>query len=197
MSAESTRFSKLTGCFYPFSENYAELPADLIEVPIADYEGAIARRPGETLDVANGRVVVVPKLAPTAAETKSAKWESIKAMRDRLKAGGFKVGALWFHSDADSRIQHIGLKDKARDLLAAGGAMADNLAILGQPVKWKTMDGSFATITAQIAFDIVTAAVDLDARLFAVAETHRAAMEAAADPSAYDFSAGWPATFEG
>ncbi|WP_438452206.1 DUF4376 domain-containing protein, partial [Listeria monocytogenes] len=79
------------------------------------------------------------------------------------------VGTLWFHSDADSRIQHLGLKDKARDLIAAGGAMTDNLSILGQPVKWKTMDGSFATITAQLAFDIVAAAGDLDARLFAVA----------------------------
>ena len=47
------------------------------------------------------------------------------------------------------------------------------------------------------AFDIVAAAGDLDARLFAVAETHRAAMEAAADPAAYDFSAGWPETFGG
>ena len=104
---------------------------------------------------------------------------------------------LWFHSDADSRIQHLGLKDKARDLIAAGGAMTDNLSILGQPVRWKTMDGSFATITAQLAFDIVAAAGDLDARLFAVAETHRAAMEAAPDPAAYDFSAGWPETFGG
>ena len=104
---------------------------------------------------------------------------------------------MWFHSDSDSRIQHLGLKDKARDLLAAGGALADNLTILGQPVRWKTMDGSFAQVTAQLAFDIVTAAGDLDARLFAVAETHRAAMEAAAAPAAYDFSAGWPETFGG
>lgn len=47
------------------------------------------------------------------------KWDAIKAERDRRKAGGFKVGALWFHSDADSRIQHLGLKDNARDQLAA------------------------------------------------------------------------------
>jgi len=131
------------------------------------------------------------------AQAKTAKWESIKSERDHRKAGGFKVGTLWFHSDADSRIQHLGLKDKARDLIAAGGAMTDNLTILGQQVRWKTMDGSFANVTAQLAFDIVAAAGDLDARLFAVAETHRAAMEAASDPAAYDFSAGWPETFGG
>lgn len=191
------RFSKLTGCFYPEDLNYSELPGDLITVPQEDFDAAMTRLPGESIDVVNGRVVVIPKPALSAAEVKAGKCGLIKAERDRRKAGGFKVGALWFHSDADSRIQHLGLKDKARDVLAGGGAMTDNLSILGQPVRWKTMDGSFATVTAQFAFDIVAAAGDLDARLFAVAETHRAAMEAAADPSAYDFSAGWPATFEG
>lgn len=191
------RFSKSTGCFYPESEQYKELPADIIDVPQGDYDAAMARSPGDTLDVVNGRVLVVPKPSLTSTEVKAAKWESIKAERDRRKAGGFKVGTQWFHSDADSRIQHLGLKDKARDLIAAGGAMTDNLTILGQPVRWKTIDGSFATVTAQLAFDIVAAAGDLDARLFAVAETHRAAMEAAADPAAYDFSAGWPETFGG
>lgn len=137
----------------------------------------------------------IPK--PDVGQVKQGKWEAIKAKRDRLKAGGFKVGALWFHSDADSRIQHLGLKDKARDLLAAGGAVTDNLTILGQPVRWKTMDGSFANVTVQLAFDIVAAAGDLDARLFAVAEAHRAEMEATPDPAAYDFSAGWPETFGG
>lgn len=191
------RFAKSTGCFYPETEDYKALPPDIITVPQEDYEAAMQRGAGDTLDVVNGRVVVIPKPAPTAAEIKAGKWEAIKAERDRRKAGGFNVGALWFHSDADSRIQHLGLKDKARDLIAAGGAMADNLTILGQPVRWKTMDGSFANVTAQFAFDIVAAAGDLDARLFAVAETHRAAMEAAADPAAYDFSAGWPETFGG
>lgn len=191
------RFSRTTGCFYPDDVLYSSLPDDLIDVTQEDFDAAMARAPGDTLNVVNGRVVVVPKPAPTAAAVKAGQWEAINAERDRRKAGGFKVGTLWLHSDADSRIQHLGLKDKARDLIAAGGAMADNLTILGQPVRWKTMDGSFANVTAQLAFDIVAAAGDLDARLFAVAETHRAAMEAAADPSAYDFSAGWPAAFGG
>ncbi|RIQ63488.1 DUF4376 domain-containing protein [Bordetella avium] len=191
------RFSKSTGSFYPESEQYAVLPDDIITVPQEDYDVAMARAPGDTLDVVGGRVVVVPRPAPTDAEIKADKWTAVKAKRDAIKAGGVKVGTLWFHSDADSRIQHLGLKDKARDLIAAGGAMTDNLTILGQPVRWKTMDGSFANVTAQLAFDIVAAAGDLDARLFAVAETHRAAMEAAADPAAYDFSAGWPETFGG
>lgn len=139
--------------------------------------------------------------APSAAVVKVTKWDAIKAERDRRKSGGFKVKVgssnKWFHSDADSRIQHLGLKDKARDLIAGGGVMTDKLTILGQTVKWKTMDGSFVDVSAQVAFDIVAAAGDLDAQLFAAAEKHKASMEASADPSAYDFSGGWPATFAG
>jgi hypothetical protein len=190
-------FSKTTGCFYPEDIAYFDVPADLIDVSQEDFNTAMSRSPGDSLDVVNGRVVVIQKPEPSASEIKAVKWGAIKSERDRRKIGGFKVGTQWFHSDADSRIQHIGLKDKARDLLAAGGAMKDTLTILGKSVRWRTLDGSFVTITAQLAFDIVAAAGDLDARLFAVAETHRAAIEAAADPAAYDFSAGWPETFGG
>ena len=162
----------------------------------SDAEWEVSLGDGEFM-VKDARVVAYVAPAPDLNALKAQKWNAIKAKRDAMKAGGFKVGTLWFHSDADSRIQHLGLKDKARDLLAAGGALADNLTILGQPVRWKTMDGSFANVTAQFAFDIVAAAVDLDARLFAVAETHRASMEATADPAAYEFSGGWPETFGG
>ena len=130
------RFSKQTGCFYPEDIAYKELPDDVIDVPKNDFDAAMTRAPGDTLDVVNGRVIVVPKAAPTANEIKASKWEAIKAERDHRKAGGFKVGTLWFHSDADSRIQHLGLKDKARDLLTAGGATTENLVILGQPVRF-------------------------------------------------------------
>ena len=188
-------YSKTTGGFYDTAIHGDAIPADAVEITSEQHAALLAAQSSGKVIQADqsGKPVAVDPPKPTAAEI----WERIKAERDRRKAGGFKVGTLWFHSDADSRIQHLGLKDKARDLLAAGGAMADNLTILGQPAPWKTMDGSFANVTAQLAFDIVAAAGDLDARLFAVAETHRAAMEAAADPAAYDFSAGWPETFGG
>lgn len=197
-----SRTAKQAGASGFFFDGDKSAPADAVKISSQDAATANNLPAGASFDFdADGTLMVTPAPAPTAAQVKAvaaaAKWEAIKLERDRRKAGGFKVGALWFHSDADSRIQHLGLKDKARDLISAGGAMTDNLTILGQPVRWKTMDGTFATVTAQLAFDIVAAAVDLDARLFAVAETHRAAMEAAADPAAYDFSAGWPATFGG
>lgn len=179
-----TRFSKTTCCFYPFSENYASLPADIIEVPIDDYFSAMDRNPGDTLDVVDSRVVVVQKPAPTATEIKDEKWDAIKAERDhRTENGGYKVGTKWFHSDQKSRSQQLGLV-----LLGAN---------IPAGLQWKTMDGSFVTMTQQLAGQILAAGAASDQAIFAAAETHKAAMEASNDPASYDFSAGWPATFVG
>ncbi|MBB5017428.1 hypothetical protein HNQ59_000692 [Chitinivorax tropicus] len=120
---------------------------------------------------------------------------AIKTERDRRKMLGFQVGGRWFQSDADSRIQHLGLKDQARDLIAGGGEMGDKLIALGKPIHWKTLDGTMVPVTAQLAFDIVAAAGEFDARLFAAAEAHKDAMENCADPAGYDYSAGWPRSF--
>ena len=138
-----------------------------------------------------------PPPPPSVDQVKARMWGAIKAERERRKVGGVKVGAKWYHSDTESRIQHIGLKDQARDLLAVGQPDTTRLQKLGQDVRWKTMDGSFIYLTVKHAFDIVAAVGDLDALAFTAAETHRVAMEASADPASYDFSAGWPATFPG
>lgn len=124
-------------------------------------------------------------------------WHAIKSKRDAIKAGGVKVGTKWYHTDSDSRIQHLGLLEKARAARAAGGTDVTRLQALGQDIKWKMMDGSFIYLTVKHAEDIFAAVTDLDAAAFAAAETHRVAMEASADPAAYDFSVGWPATFAG
>ena len=124
-------------------------------------------------------------------------WERIKAKRDTIKAGGVKVGTKWYHTDTESRIQHLGLLEKARAARAFGGTDATRLQALGQDIKWKTMDGSFIYLTVKHAEDIFAAVTDLDAAAFAAAEPHRAAMEASADPAIYNFSAGWPETFGG
>lgn len=130
------------------------------------------------------------------AKIKADKWESIKAKRDAIKAGGVMLDTKWYHTDADSRIQHLGLKDQGRDLLSAGNPDTTRLQKLGNDVRWKTMDGSFVYLTVKHALDIVAAVGDLDALAFTAAETHRAAMEASADPASYDFSGGWPPVYE-
>lgn len=117
-------------------------------------------------------------------EIKARVWVAIKAERDRrTDQGGYKVGTKWFHSDQKSRSQQLGL-------VLLGASIPANL-------QWKTMDGSFVTMTAALAQQVLGAAAASDQAIFAAAETHKAAMEASADPSAYDFSGGWPATFAG
>lgn len=129
-------------------------------------------------------------------------WNKIKSERDSRKSGGIKVKVgsafKWFHSDVDSRIQHLNLNNKARDLIAAGGELGDVLQANGKDIDdWKTLDGSVVCITAQVAFDLVTASGDLDSILHAVAERHKSALEVSDDPASYDFSDGWPEIYGG
>lgn len=134
--------------------------------------------------VKNSTIVPYVAPAPDIAQVKAAKWEAIKAERDRrTDYGGYKVGTKWFHSDQKSRSQQLGL-------VLLGGNIPAGL-------QWKTMDGSFVTMTQTLAQQILAAGAASDQAVFAAAEAHRAAMEASADPASYDFSVGWPATFAG
>lgn len=176
------KFSKSTGCFYPEDIAYASIPADAINVTQAEFDAAMQRPLGSTLDVQGGKLVIVPVVPPTPAEIKAAKWKQIKALRDSRKSqGGVKVGTKWFHSDDPSRIQQVGL-------VMMGAGIPVN-------TQWKTMDGSFVTMTQTLAGQIFQASAANDMAIFAAAETHKAAMEARADPASYDFSTGWPKAF--
>lgn len=122
---------------------------------------------------------------PTVNQAKTEKWEQIKGVRDQRKAGGVKVkvGTVdkWFHSDDGSRIQQMGL-------VMMGAGIPANL-------QWKTMDGSFITMTQTLASQVFQAVAASDQAIFTVAEQHKATMEASADPAVYDYSTGWPAIF--
>ena len=115
---------------------------------------------------------------PSTNQVKARQWDAIKAERDRRKAGGVKVGAKWFHSDDGSRIQQMGL-------VMMGASIPANL-------QWKTMDGTFITMTQTLASQVFQAVAASDQAIFTAAETHRATMEASADPASYDYSTGWP-----
>lgn len=127
----------------------------------------------------SGAALTKPK--PTADAEMADVWLKIKAERDRRKAGGVKVGAKWFHSDDGSRIQQM-------CLVMMGASIPANL-------QWKTMDGTFITMTQTLASQVFQAVVASDQATFAVAEQHKAAMEASTDPASYDFSEGWPKVF--
>jgi hypothetical protein len=112
-------------------------------------------------------------------------WGAIKAKRDYLSdTGGYPVDVdgvtRWFHSDAKSKTQQLGL------VLMGASVPA---------VPWKTLGGAKVPMSQALASAIFAAAAAQDMAIFAAAETHRAAMEAAADPDAYDFAGGWPVVF--
>ena len=110
-------------------------------------------------------------------------WERIKDERDyRTQNGGSRVGNNWFHSDQASRTQQIALV-----ILGAG---------IPPGIMWKTMSGIFLPMTPTLAQQIFGAVVMLDQLVFRAAEIHRARMSASSTPWSYDFSTGWPLTFE-
>ena len=123
-------------------------------------------------------------------------WEKIKAERDRRKTLGIQVGSYWFHSDVDSRIQWLGLKDTARDMIMDGADKTSNISIGGSPVLWKTLSGAFIPVNIQLAMDVNNATKVLDADLFKNAELHRANMIKSSNPEEYDYSTGWPLSYK-
>lgn len=147
----------------------------------------------------DGGQTFYPPALPSNIQIKEQLLSLITSERFNRWRSGFPVlvdgTTKWFHSDEFSLVQHLGLKDKARDLLAAGGALSDNLTIGGLPVVWSTMDGTQVTITAQVAFDLVEAAGFQQAAIFAAAETHRAGALASATPETYDYLQDWPLVF--
>lgn len=141
-------------------------------------------------DEGNGPYIAAwlrPEPQPSADQIESARHpaalalvtQQIKAERDRRKIAGTPVGAHFFHSDPDSRIQQIGLVMMGASLPAG--------------IQWKTLGGAFVEMTPQLAGQIFQATASRDVALFAAAEAHIAAAAASADPLAYDFTAGWPA----
>lgn len=121
---------------------------------------------------------VVALRTPTREQAAAHAWGRIKAERDRRKAGGVKIGDKWFHTDDASRIQQLALV-----MMGAG---------LPAGLQWKTMDGSFITMPPRLAQQIFAGSAASDQAIFAVAETHRAAMEASTDPASYNYLTGWP-----
>lgn len=174
------------------------IPDDVVEYSAEERDALLAQVSHGRRIVADpeGYPVLVDPPAASLAELQASAWELIKAERDRRKKAGFNAAGKWVHSDTFSRSQWLGLKDNARDTLAAGGTMADGLRDdEDKPIIWKMLDGSFVPVTAQLAFDVVAAVTRSDMAVFTAAETHNFYMRAAADPSAYDYTTAWPQSY--
>lgn len=184
-------------CFAPeFRADYAAAgtwPDDAVEIPrelfliVSNPPAGKMMAPG-----VDGLPMLVDRPAPTVDEI----WQHIKAHRDAVKTGGVLVAGKWFHTDDSSRIQYLGLDKMAEKALAAGGNDATPLQYGGTTIQWKTMDGSFVPMTVGLAQDVIAAVAGLDFVSFAAAEQHRAAMIASGNAADYDYSVGWPASYQ-
>lgn len=128
-----------------------------------------------------------PDPAVVLAEQRAQVWERIKAHRERLSdQGGYQVTlgevTKWFHSDLKSKTQQIAL-------VVAGASVP--------AVPWKTMDGTFVTMSQPWALAIFAAASAQEAAIFATAEAHRTAVMASEAPLSYDWTGDWPTVYGG
>lgn len=163
---------------------HTDIPADAIPISDARYLEVIANpSPGKVRGHdAEGLPILVDPPAPARAVVELTAWERIKAERERRTlSGGARVGDHWFHTDQLSRDQQIKLMLAGEDVPRIG---------------WKSMSGEYVQMTPELARAIVEAVVAADIAIFAAADAHRGAMLASDDPAAYDFSHGWPLTFD-
>lgn len=173
-------YSASTGGFYD-TTIHASMPVDAVELSAEQHRSLLDGQSAGKRIVADeaGRPALQDPPPPSAAEI----WSRIKTERDRrTEHGGYAAAGKWFHSDQKSRSQQLGLV-----LLGAN---------IPAGLQWKTMDGSFVEMTQQLAGQILAAAAASDHAIFAAAEEHREAMERSADPASYDYSTGWPQTFD-
>lgn len=186
---EAEKMVGMTGqaTFLPPAHIKASVPADR---PLAVYEYAVEEQIGfSTIGVPIYKPTIVA-MTPEEISRKKAiivneKSSMIKWKRDYIKIGGVKVGDKWFHTDADSRIQFLGL-------IGMGSNITPNL-------QWKTMDGSFITMTPTLAQQVFAATAQLDIQVFGVAELHIQALKAAEDPNLYEpylVAPIWPKTYQ-
>lgn len=180
---------------------YSSLVADFVSDTDANYLEWLTKggMPTKIADIDELRDVLKVQFPSGLKKTVEDLNSFVDAELSRRWRSGFPIiidgVTKWFHSDEFSLAQHLGLKDNARDLLAAGGAVTDNITIDGQPVVWSTMDGSQVSITIQVAFNLVTAAGKRQVLIFAASEAHRVAIASSQDPASYDALSGWPSMF--
>lgn len=116
---------------------------------------------------------------------KASVWNRIKTERDRRRfEGGIFVSGHWFLSTP---------------VAAAEYSTIVNLELPEETIlrtNWRTMDGAEVPMSPALARQIIVAGFSRDAAIDDAATAHKMDMEASQDPSAYNFSNGWPQTFE-
>jgi len=177
-------YAKSTGGFYDLSIHGDNIPADAVEITDAEHSALLEGQ-------SSGKIISAdsfgaPILTDPAKATEEQVWESIKAERDRRQLeGGVLVDGHWFLSTERATGEYNSL------INASQGVASDTVLRSG----WRTMDGAQVDMTPALASNILIAGIAQRCAIDDAAIAHKAAMEASPDPSAYDFSSGWPPVF--
>ena len=132
---------------------------------------------------------------PTAEQTeallaaaKATKAQEIKAERDRRRfEGGVKVAQCWFKSDNQAVGEYTAM--------ATLGAAIPESTVLREA--WRTMHPSTTIqMTPALAKQILFAGFSSIAAIDDAAIVHLTALSASLNPESYDFSTGWPLTYQ-
>lgn len=117
------------------------------------------------------------------ANAKVLKWKEIQTIRDAKSIGGVYVQGKWFHTDVTSLLKYLKLQ-------LAGSNLPTG-------IQWKTMDGTFTTMSPELVLEISDSIMASEISIFSTAETLRLAMENSIDPSSFEIikNVGWSNTF--
>jgi hypothetical protein len=114
----------------------------------------------------------------------------IKAERDVRKYGGIPITVedkeYWFFNDEPTRNQYALLDSMIR---------RNNLPASFVFDEWKTMDGTFVEMTAELLYKIIDTGIQRENTIFKAAEAHKVELTASDDPASYDYTTNWPTSF--
>jgi len=161
-----------------------------IKARAADISAAIAHCQSEM--TASGLVLTTAGMdAQRLTEVKALMTDRIKAKRDAVRFdGGVLLGGHWFLSTQQATLEYTTL------IAIAGSLGLPDTYVMRQA--WRTMAaGVTVDMTPGLAKQILQTGLGAVSAIDNTSEAHIAAMTVAADPAAYDFSAGWPAVFPG
>lgn len=178
-----TRYSKKNHSFYPFGLQYKELPDDIVVIPESEFKRAMTRKPGETFEVVDGLVVIIPAPIPTFEQKVSVKLDDIRRRSQVARNGGVKVlidnKEIWIFSDDSARLQLM---------------MFLNSGITTEyPIE--SHDNKSLLLNVDIAKELMSKINQHDQAVLIIAEQHRQNMLKSEDPAKYDINTAWPKSY--
>lgn len=170
---------------YGFAPVVAAPAPTVLPTQYAVRNGAISDPAGTGNWIMNWSVVDMTEdqIVAALSDAQLTAWNAIQDKRSDLEQnGGVLVNNMWFQTDDNSKVKYLTLQ-----------AFGPNIP---SGTLWKLMDGTFFPMTQELVSALVATAAQTVQLIYTTAEIHREAMMASDDPASYDFSRGWPISYD-